>query len=565
MLSLLMADSGSEDDFPPSDDVNKSDTHGDFPSSSGRGKGGGGKRPRFSIEDDDWFFPGNREDYQPSLKPFEEPTGYRGEKDLTNAKPVDFLYLFLTEDFWKLITEETNRYSREFFDREEEELKPSSRFHQWSDVSVSDMKAFLSLLFCMGLVEKAEIEDYWASFWPTYTPGFAKIMSRNRFELIMSFLHFADNSKYVKRGQPNHDCLFKVRPIIDLIVPRFAAVYSPHKELSLNEMTIALKGRSGMDEYDSQINRFTYKAYVLSESKTGYVLQWSLYTGEKTHDGNDVGDANRIFHYLLGPYAGKGHEVYMDSDQTSLTLANEVAQSDAGVWGTVSTTSEGMSSGLSPEEDPVFPRNSHLLACAWPDTKLVTMFSSVDGNPCVSKGIRTKKTKSGYHIIYRPVCLDMYNRFMGGVDRSDHRAKTYILPHRSKKWYNRVFNAILSISVVNAHVLYTQCTPRPHKSLKAFIQDLIPDLLQGYTKKESKQGGRPPAERGELPQRLTERHWLYETSERPDCAVCSNRNRPGGRRQTHYRCGQCGVGLCAVPCNEVYHTQKKYKRCHLDK
>ncbi len=26
-----------------------------------------------------------------------------------------------------------------------------------------------------------------------------------------------------------------------------------------------------------------------------------------------------------------------------------------------------------------------------------------------------------------------------------------------------------------------------------------------------------------------------------------------------YRCSQCGVGLCAVPCNERYHTLKNYK------
>ncbi len=32
--------------------------------------------------------------------------------------------------------------------------------------------------------------------------------------------------------------------------------------------------------------------------------------------------------------------------------------------------------------------------------------------------------------------------------------------------------------------------------------------------------------------------------------------RAAGRQD---RCSQCGVGLCAVPCNERYHTLKNYK------
>ncbi len=76
------------------------------------------------------------------------------------------------------------------------------------------------------------------------THGFGKVMSRNRFEIILSFLHFTNNSEFVGRGQPGHDRLFKVHPVIDLIIPHFSAVYGPLKELSLDEITIAFKGKS---------------------------------------------------------------------------------------------------------------------------------------------------------------------------------------------------------------------------------------------------------------------------------------------------------------------------------
>ncbi len=55
---------------------------------------------------------------------------------------------------------------------------------------------------------------------------------------------------------------------------------------------------------------------------------------------------------------------------------------------------------------------------------------------------------------------------------------------------------------------------------------------------------------------LSERHWLRGADDRLDCVICSDRAHSKGRQ---YMCSQCGVGLCAVPCNERYHTLKNYK------
>ena len=147
----------------------------------------------------------DEEVYQEWIKPFDEQIGYCGEREL-RSRSIHFFSLFLTDDFWNLITMETNQYLASH------ELMPSSRFHEWYDVTVPEMKAFLSLHLSMGLVHKSGIEDYWAEFWPTSTPGFGKVMSRNRFEIILSFFHFANNVEYVERGQPGYDRLFKDAP-----------------------------------------------------------------------------------------------------------------------------------------------------------------------------------------------------------------------------------------------------------------------------------------------------------------------------------------------------------------
>ena len=84
----------------------------------------------------------DEEVYQEWIKPFDEQIGYRGDRKLSNdSRSIVFLSLFLTDDFWYLITMETNAYQY----LGSHELMPSSQFHEWYDVTVPEMKAFLSL------------------------------------------------------------------------------------------------------------------------------------------------------------------------------------------------------------------------------------------------------------------------------------------------------------------------------------------------------------------------------------------------------------------------------------
>ena len=68
--------------------------------------------------------------HQNWIKPFDETVGYHGDRELSNAdSALDFLSLFLNDDFWNLSTVETNRYAHQFL--ASHEIKPHSRFHQW--------------------------------------------------------------------------------------------------------------------------------------------------------------------------------------------------------------------------------------------------------------------------------------------------------------------------------------------------------------------------------------------------------------------------------------------------
>ena len=72
---------------------------------------------------------------------------------------------------------------------------------------------------------------------------------------------------------------------------------------------------------------------------------------------------------------------------------------------------------LSKGDDPVFMRCRKMVACAWHDTKRLTMLSTVDTNLTNDKDIRTKGNEYGHkRTIEKPVAVERYNQNMAGVD-----------------------------------------------------------------------------------------------------------------------------------------------------
>ena len=67
---------------------------------------------------------------------------------------------------------------------------------------------------------------YWSNDELYNTPIFKSIISRDRFLLMIKFLHFADNVNY-NVNDPNRDRLFKIREMTDVINQRCRVVYAP--------------------------------------------------------------------------------------------------------------------------------------------------------------------------------------------------------------------------------------------------------------------------------------------------------------------------------------------------
>ena len=58
--------------------------------------------------------------------------------------------------------------------------------------------------------------------------------------VMIVYIKFAN---YLIYFLPSHDCLYKVRKLLNLLSPLFLSEYNPHEELSTDEAIIPFKGR----------------------------------------------------------------------------------------------------------------------------------------------------------------------------------------------------------------------------------------------------------------------------------------------------------------------------------
>lgn len=72
--------------------------------------------------------------------------------------------------------------------------KPMSiRMSQWHDTTSDEMYVFIAIHMLMARNKKLEISEYWSNNPLLHSPIFGKSMSRNRFQLLLRYIHFCNN------------------------------------------------------------------------------------------------------------------------------------------------------------------------------------------------------------------------------------------------------------------------------------------------------------------------------------------------------------------------------------
>lgn len=172
-----------------------------------------------------------------------------------------------------LLVAETNRYANALI-LEKGQLRPSSRLKAWTDTNTSEMRKFLGLLLHMGEFSLPTFEQYWnqselynVSFWRNR-------MSRNRFQLLLRFLHFVNNDLQ------NDDRLFKINPVLEHFNKIMEKLYTLKRELCIDESMVLWRGRLIFRQFiKTKSKKYGVKLYELCES-SGIVLKIEIYCGQ---------------------------------------------------------------------------------------------------------------------------------------------------------------------------------------------------------------------------------------------------------------------------------------------
>ncbi|XP_023213037.1 piggyBac transposable element-derived protein 4-like [Centruroides sculpturatus] len=535
------SDDSEEDDYDDDDDDDDEDSE--------------------NIGDEDWV------DTAGPREPF--PAHNRGviHKDFgENPRPKDIFDNFFPQELVELIVNETNKYANKYINlRQMNRMQMEhSRDKSWRDTNPDEIRVLLALFILQGIVVKPAHEMYFSRSKIIDTPFFCKIMPRDRFQILLSFLHFNKRQERSKSNS-NYD-LLQIKPVLDMLSERWQLTYTPERDISIDESLLQWKGRFKWKIYvPRKRNKLGIKSYKLCESSTGYVYNLMIYSGDKTGIPDKIQDIDlenfdkpaQIVLTLMESLLNQGHRLYVDNFYASPKLFDALVEKKTDAVGTVRRNRKGMPKKLTLRNDTLAAYyRKKLMALKWISKREVYMLSTVHDN--------NMKTYSNIYKqpVTKPKVIFDYNRGMGGVDLSDQRIANYSLARRrTKKCYIKFFFHLLDITILNSFIIYKKCG-HDITHLK-FRTELIKDIIDHHLKGDGLRKRRTYEHDIAISQRLLGNHFICRNqisrstdyTLRRACVVCSANN---VRRDVRYSCRQCDVALCAVPCFEIFHTQEHF-------
>ena len=268
---------------------------------------------------------------------------------------------------------------------------------------------------------------------------------------------------------------------------------------------------------------------------------------------------------LLKGLERRGHHVYVDNYYTSPALFSDLRDRGFGACGTVRANKRGLPIEMKAtlERGAVISANvdRSMMALKWMDKRPVSMLTTIHDNSMTTK-VRRKRRRGGEREeIRKPVTVDQYNQFMGGVDRSDQLLSYYGFSHRTVKWWRRAAFHLLDMAIVNSYVLYSSLHAGRKLTHEQFRIELAKELLlqASVNVADDMSACHGRLQRPLPPQaRLTERHFPSHLPCTPsgrmgqkECMVCSKK-RGHRRKTTSFMCDHWQHLMCIISCFEFF-------------
>ena len=425
----------------------------------------------------------------------------------------------------------------------------AERFATWTQITVEELQAYMGFMILMGLVKLPSIYDYWQKDETYHYSPIASRITRDRFFELHRYLHFADNSTLASPRSPEYK-LGKVQPVIDSLSQSFQEVYSPGKNVSVDEAMIPFKGRSSLKQYmPKKPVRRGIKVWALADSENGYIANFQVYTG-KHGDSTEKGLGAKVVKHLTSPYVNSCRHVYFDNFFTGIDLLLDLERSQLYRCGTVRTNRKGFPSELKPvvkkgmkergdSKTVQSVQSENLTVSVWQDNKPVTVVAT-NSDPTVEEQVSRKQRDGSSLSVSCPQSIVLYNNNMGGVDNNDQLRGYYHVRLKCRKFYKYIFWFLFDVAIVNSFILCKHFTHLGIKDQKTFRTQLAKSLIGSYCSR--KRPGRP-SQATPPPKRFCSSHFPVRGSDkRHRCHYCSHHKNE--RHDTFWYCNDCKIYLC---------------------
>lgn len=466
------------------------------------------------------------------------------------GRPIDFFNLIIDDTFLSQIVEQTNDYAVQVFLSIETYSK--SRITNWKHLTVPELKIFIGLLLHTGTIQLTRVNDYWKTDPLFNIPIFRKHMSRNRFLLILRYLHFTSANTRAD------DRLGKIRSVVDFFNTKMNSLYYPGKELSLDESMVLWRGRLLFKQYiQNKRHKYGIKLYMLTEPD-GLVLKFRVYQGS-SDEYSGTGHTTKVVMHLLEEKLGQGHAVYLDNFYNSVDLATRLLENDTYCTGTLRSDrkhnpQDVMKAKLKRgENESRFSNGIHI--GKWKDKRDVNYISTEFGNETgIFKNKRGKETE-------KPKAILNYNNYMSGIDRQDQMLSYYPCNRKTIRWYKKLFIHVLQMSLTNAHYLHRKYSGGHRLRFYDFRLEVIGDLLgpsDDVLVHPPNQKKNPNARHclSKIEKTMNELKKGRTESKRVSRKECRTCRKNKIRKQTTFECKECpgNPGFC-VKCFEDFHKK----------
>ncbi len=474
--------------------------------------------------------------------------------DITS--PIDIFKLYFDENIVQVIISATNEYAEKMKDVKK------SMYRNFQEMTADNFFAVVGIFIHMGYRKIPRYRLMWSLTSLCFDPIISKVMSRNKFQSFLSFLHNIVSSDIEKELQSKGDKLCKVRVLNDHLQKRCLELYQPHREISVDERMVRSKARFSYRQYiRNKPTKWGFKLWCLCDSHNGYTCSFSVYRGKNGEIRSPNGLSYDVVQSLIKPFLLQGYSLYIDNFYTSPVLVLDLYKECIHVTGTLDCSRIGVPSEIKELKkyysrknvlrgDGAYIRDDVCVYAVWRDTKCVVVLSNEHAGHSETKVTRNIKDKRGATTkqdVPIPATVFSYNRYMGGVDRSDQLIKNYNVLRQTKKYWKTLFLHYIDIAVVNSYILYKHLhsDSRQRMSHYIFRETLVRQLCKIEVSICQTVAGRKSDP--------TIEHRSERMPTGKDCVYC--RIQYGVRRRTSRMCSKCEAPLCLLArnCFKKFH------------